>query len=104
MRTRTRSKLLPPTRKSLGLTLTSVKMLDSERAALMELCTLIGGEEDDGRATVSTALRLAVAGELERRRAQAKPTRIKAKIAAKFAARKAARRPEVRARGELETV
>ena len=48
---------------------TSARMLLHERMALEELRDLIGAADAGGRPTISEALRTAVLGELERRKA-----------------------------------
>ena len=60
---------LPPDRKPNGAVTTSARMLLHERMALEKLRDLIGTDDAGGRPTISEALRTAVSGELERRKA-----------------------------------
>ena len=73
---------------------TSVKLTIGERRTLRELCELLG--EPLGPVQISTAIRVALEGELARRKASIKPIEVTAK--------RGARRSEVRERRELETV
>ena len=60
---------LPPNRRPEGSVLTGALMLINERMALEKLRDLIGTDDAGGRPTISEALRTAVSGELERRKA-----------------------------------